>query len=185
MAKLVTKTYADALFQLAEEENKVDELYSEVIELKSVLDENEDLGNIMKHPKVDKEEKLNTIENIFSGRISKELCGFLHQIVVNNRYEDIDGILTYFIDEVKEYKKIGVAYVTTPTVLTDALKERIEQKLLETTEYVEMEMHYDVDESLIGGMKIRIGDRVVDSSVSTKLTELAKELRKIQVNVSI
>ena len=181
MAKLVTKTYADALFQLAVEENKVDDLYNEVKELIVVLNDNQELSNIMKHPKVNKEEKLKTINEIFSGRVSGELCGLLNQIVVNNRYEEIDGILECFIDEIKEYKKIGVAHVTTPTALTDALKAQVEQKLLSTTDYVEMEMHYEIDESLIGGMKIRIGDRVVDSSVSTKITELAKELRKIQV----
>lgn len=181
MAKLVTKTYADALFQLAVEENKVDELFTEVKGLIELLESNQDLSKIMKHPKVNKEEKLKTINEIFSGRISGELCGLLNQIVTNNRYEEIDGILECFIDEIKEYKKIGVAYVTTPAALTDALKAQIEQKLLDTTQYVEMEMHYSIDESLIGGMQIRIGDRVVDSSISTKIKELAKELRKIQV----
>jgi len=44
-----------------------------------------------------------------------------------------------------------------------------------------MEMTYAVDESLIGGMVIRIGDRVVDSSVKTKLDELKKQLRQIQL----
>lgn len=181
MAKLVTKTYADALFQLAVEENKVDELFEEVKSLLKLLDDNQDLSKVMKHPKVNKEEKLKTINEIFAGRVSGELCGLLNQVVLNNRYEEIDGILECFIDEIKEYKKIGVAYVTTPAALTDVLKAQIEQKLLETTKYVEMEMHYNIDESLIGGMQIRIGDRVVDSSISTKIKELAKELRKIQV----
>lgn len=181
MAKLVTKTYADALFQLAVEENKVDELFAEVKELLIILEDNEDLSKIMKHPSVNKDEKLKIINEVFSARVSGELCGLLNQVVMNNRYEEIDGILECFIDEIKEYKKIGVAYVTTPAALTDALKAQVEKKLLDTTDYVEMEMHYEVDESLIGGMKIRIGDRVVDSSISTKITELAKELRKIQV----
>jgi len=182
MAKLVTKTYADALFQLAVEENKVDDIYSEIKELKAILDTNEEIAKIMSHPSVDKNEKLQIIKDVFTGRVSGEVCGFLHQIVTNNRYEEIDGILNSFIDEIKEYKKIGVAYVSTPTALTDALKAQIEQKLLETTDYVSMEMNYEIDESLIGGMKIRIGDKVVDSSISTKLSELAKNLRKVQVN---
>ena len=184
MAKQVTKTYADALFQLAVEENKVDDLFEEVKILIEVLHENEDLNKIMCHPKVDKDEKIATVKEIFSGRASNELCGFINQIVVNNRYEEIDGILSCFIDEVKEYKKIGVAYVVTPTALNDGLRAKVEQKLLDTTGYTKMEMHYDVDKSLIGGMKIRIGDKVVDSSISTKLNELAKELRKIQLNIN-
>ena len=83
---------------------------------------------------------------------------------------------------VKESKKIGIAYVATPTDLTDAQKDRIRQKLLDSTDYVEMEMNYETDPSLIGGMRIRIGDRIVDSSISTKLNELAKSLRRIQLS---
>ncbi len=182
MAKQVTKTYADALFQLAVEEDNVDGLYSEVSELITVLDSNPELAKIMGHPSVDKNEKLAVIQNTFSGALSGELCGLLHQVVVNNRYEEIDGILECFTDMVKEYKKIGVAYVITPIELTDVQKEHIEKKLLDTTDYVKMEMNYDIDASLIGGMRIRIGDRVVDSSISTKLNELAKDLRRIQLN---
>jgi F-type H+-transporting ATPase subunit delta len=182
MAKLVTTTYAQALFQLAIEEEKVDELFMQVSELIAILDENPSLAKIMRHPGIDKNEKIDAIDNIFSGRISGEVCGLLHQVVLNNRYEEIDGILASFVSMVKEYKKIGVAYVQTPADLTDAQKSRIEQRLLETTDYVKMEMHYSVDRSLIGGMKIRIGDRVVDSSISTKLNELAKNLRRIQLN---
>ena len=58
----------------------------------------------------------------------------------------------------------------------------MEKRLLETTKYVRhFEMHYDVDSELIGGMVIRIGDRVVDSSVRTKLYDLTRELSKIQL----
>ena len=182
MAKLVSKTYADALFRLAVEENKVDEMNSEVLALIDILDKNPDLAKVMSHPSVDKNEKIDAITNIFKGRVSGELCGLLNQVVVNNRYTYIDDILSCFVGMVKEYKKTGVAYVVTPSQLSDAQKKKIEQKLIDTTEYVNMEMNYDIDPSLIGGMRIRIGDRVIDSSISTKLNELAKELRRIQLN---
>ena len=81
----------------------------------------------------------------------------------------------------KEVKKIGVAHVTTALELTDEQKEQIVKRLLETTAYESFEMTYAVDKSLIGGMVIRIGDRVVDSSIKTKLYELSKDLKKIQV----
>lgn len=51
-----------------------------------------------------------------------------------------------------------------------------------TTEYVEFEMSFNVDASLIGGLVIRVGDRVVDSSIRTRIEEMAKELGKIQLN---
>ena len=81
----------------------------------------------------------------------------------------------------KEEKKIGQAFVVTATALSDAQKKKIEKRLLETTKYETFEMDYKVDESLIGGMVVRIGDRVVDSSIQTKLYELTRNLRNVQV----
>ena len=57
----------------------------------------------------------------------------------------------------------------------------MEEKLLTTTGFKEMEMHYQLKKELIGGMVIRIGDRVVDSSVQNKLDDLKKQLLKIQL----
>ena len=71
--------------------------------------------------------------------------------------------------------------MSTAIALSDKQKDEIVKRLLETTKYESFEMNYKVDESLIGGMIIRIGDRVVDSSIKTKLYELSKDLRKIQV----
>lgn len=91
------------------------------------------------------------------------------------------AIFQYFIDKVKEVSGIGVAYVTTPTELSDAQKESVKARLLATTSYQTMEMNYQTDASLIGGMVIRIGDRVVDSSIRTKLSDLTKQLLQIQL----
>ena len=110
------------------------------------------------------------------------MIGFLTLVVSKGRYNDIPDILSYFIDMVKEYKHIGVAYVTSASVLSDRQKAQVEAKLLETTGYQSFDMNYQVDKELIGGMVIRIGDRVVDSSIKTKLSELTKELLKIQLN---
>ena len=91
------------------------------------------------------------------------------------------SVFDYFIDLVKEEKKIGRAFVATAVELSADQKAKVEQKLLDTTKYETFEMNYSVDTSLIGGMVIRIGDRVVDSSIKTKLFELTRELRKVQV----
>lgn len=181
MAKLISKTYGDALFELAVEENKVDVLLDEIEQLQSILKENDEFGKLMIHPKIIKEEKLQVAENVFKGRVSDELLGFLTIVISKDRYQDIDDILDYFITEVKKYKGIGVANVTTATPLKEEQCRKIEQRLLDTTSFKKMEMHYEINTALIGGMVIRIGDRVVDSSISTKLNELQKELLKVQI----
>ena len=60
--------------------------------------------------------------------------------------------------------------------VTEEQKQQIEKKLLSTTDYTAFEMDYQTDPSLIGGIIIRIGDRVVDGSVRTKLERMARSL---------
>ena len=181
MAKLVGTTYGEALFELAVEEKKEEAVLEEITQLREILVENPDFGKLMNHPKVTKEEKLKVLREVFENRISMELLGFLHLVVSKDRYGEIDAILDYFVDEVKRLKGIGIAYVTTAFHLSEAKKKEIEAKLLATTSFRKMEMHYRIEEDLIGGMVIRIGDRVVDSSVKNKLFELQRELLRTQV----
>lgn len=181
MAKLVSKTYGEALFEIAMEQNKARELMEEIQELQSVLACNPEFDRLMKHPGVPKQDKIKVMKAVFEGRVSGELTGFLEIIITKERYGELPAIFQYFTGKVKEVRKIGVAYVTTATELTDAQKESVKQRLLQTTSYRIMEMHYSVDAALIGGMVIRIGDRVVDSSIRTKINDLTKQLLQIQL----
>ena len=181
MAKLISKTYGDALFDLALEENRIDDYVAEVDALLTIFRDNPELSKLLNHPKISKEEKITVVGQIFEGKISKELLGLINMIVEKDRNNAMEDIFKYFIDRVKEYKNIGVAKVTSAVELSDAQKSQVEKRLLETTGYVKFEISYDVDKDLIGGMVIRIGDRVVDSSIRTRLYELTKELNKIQM----
>lgn len=181
MAKLVSKTYGEALYELATEQNKIDMFLSEVKTILQVLAQNKDFEKLMLHPKISKTEKVEVTKNVFEGRVSAELTGFITLIVSKERYSSLEDILNYFVDRVKEEKGIGVATVTTAVPIGEILKKQIEERLLETTKYKEMEMKFNVDPSIIGGMIIRIKDRVVDSSIQTKLNELQKQLYQIQL----
>lgn len=181
MAKLVSKTYGEALFDLALEDGTLSTIIDEVNVVKEAIDENPELLKLLSHPKINKEEKISVVENIFKGRVSDSLVGFLVIIVQKDRYGDLDGIFEYFTAKVREYKNIGVASVTSAVELTEEQKKQVEQKLLQTTEYSQFELSFTVDRSLIGGLVIRIGDRVVDSSIKTKLQVLAKDLRNATV----
>lgn len=181
MAKLVSKTYGEALFEIAMEENKARELMEEIQAVQKILEDNVELDKLLKHPGIPKQEKMQVLENIFKGRVSDELTGFLQIIISKERYGELQAIFQYFIDKVKAVRRIGVAYVTTAVKLTEAQMAQVQSKLLQTTKYQTMEMHYSVDSSLIGGMVIRINDRVVDSSIRTKLDDLTKQLLNIQL----
>ena len=181
MAKLVEQIYGEALFQTAMEANRADAFLEEVKLIRTVLRQNPEWDRLMKHPKISKQEKVEMMKGAFSGRISREMTGFLELILIKERYGQLQDIFRYFTEKVKDEKKIGTAYVTTPVELSEVRKADIQARLLDTTPYLTMEMHYAVDPSLIGGMVIRIKDRVVDSSIRTKLADMKRELLQIQL----
>ena len=131
MAKRVSSIYGNALFELAVEEKKMDALLSEVQTLQQILLENADLLSLLNHPEVSKIEKLDLLKNIFSGRASDEVLGFLSIIV--------------------------------------------EKK------YTSFEVDYQIDPALLGGLIIRIEDRVLDSSLKTQIEKLSKGLSKLSL----
>ena len=181
MAKLVSKTYGEALFDIGVEEQALEVLSEEAKAVLKAMSENPDLLRLLNHPKIVKEEKVSVMENIFKGQVSDTMVGFLVLVVQKDRYNEIEDILTYFLDKVREDKKMGVAYVTSAIPLSDAQKNQIKNKLLETTEYVDFEMNYQVEQAIIGGLIIRVGDRVLDSSIRSRLYSMSKELSNIQL----
>lgn len=183
MAKLVSKTYGEALYEAAMEsgEGKAVELMEEIRCVNEILKANPQFDELMKHPGIPKKDKLQVVADTLKGRVSDELAGLLEVVVSKERYKDLPAILDYYTGRVKEQQRIGTAYVTTAAELDEGQKKAVEAKLLETAGYRKMELHYDVDTSLIGGMIIRINDRVVDSSIRTKLDDMKKQLLQIQL----
>lgn len=182
MAKLAKMTYGKALLDLAVEENLVDALYEEAVAVENIVKEEKDFLLLMTHPKIPLEDKISTLDQVFGGKISKEMLGFLKLLLEKERFNELQGVLSFFIDEVKDIKGIGVAHVTTAVPLSTVQQKEIEDKLLATTKYQSMEMHFEVEPKIIGGMIVRIKDRVVDGSVETKISDLKKQLMRIQLS---
>ena len=170
MAKLISKTYGDALFEVAAEEDKLESHLEEVEAVLDVLKENEEYIKIIGYPRIPVEEKKAMIESAFKDKVEK------------GRFSKIEEILNYFVERVHEAEKIGTAEIKSAVELSEAQKKAVEDKLLTTTQYKKIIAKYSVDESLIGGMVIRIGDRIVDSSVKTKLETMARELSKVRLS---
>ena len=186
MAKIVSKTYGEALFQIIlEKEQEVagsgEELYGESRQMMEILKANPQFDEVLMHPGIAKTEKLDVATKVFQGRISPELFEFLKLTITKDRYRELPAIMEYVSEKMKEYKKIGVAFVSTAVELSAVQKEQVTKRLLETAPFKSLEMHYSVEPELIGGMVIRIGDRVVDTSVKSRLNDLTKQLLQLQL----
>ena len=183
MAKLAAEVYGEALFDLAVENGSIDTLAEQIKTAELAFSENPDFLELLTHPKITKEEKLSVVEAVFKGRVDDAVTGLLTVIVEKGRCTEIPAVFTLFLDKVREYRKIGVASVVSATELSAEQKKRIEDKLLSQTAYESFEMRYSTDASLIGGMVIRIGDRVVDASIKSKIERMAASLSKLQLSV--
>ena len=181
MAKLVSKVYGEALFEVAVDHKNAVPLMEETAQLEKILEENPEFDRLMKHPGIPKQEKLSMVEKIFRGRLSDDLTEFLKIVVTKERYGSLKAIFAYFTELVRESERMGTAYVDTAVELTAAQKQAVKERLLQTTSYRSFDVYYRVDPTLIGGMVIRVGDRVVDSSIRSKLEDMKKQLLNIQL----
>lgn len=176
MAKLVSKVYGDAYVSVVSEKNNLIDALEEIKLLKNILLENGEIIELLDSPKLDDEEKTAFIKGIFENHISVDSLGFLLTVIEKKRQAELLPIVDYVIDCIKELLLIGKATITTALELDDAKKERIVDELLNTSHYKSLEVEYVVDNSIIGGIVIRIGDRVVDSSVKTRIEKMRKML---------
>lgn len=182
MAKRVSSIYGDALFDLALEEDRMDDLAEEISAVKKVFLQNEELFKLLNHPEVHKSEKLAFVENAFQGEISEEVLGFLHVIIKKDRYNEIIPVCDRFLQRVKRHRGIGEATVTSAVTLSEDQKSAVEKRLLEVSRYQSLEIDYKVEPSILGGLIIRMDDRVVDSSLKTQIDTLSRQLSQIQLS---
>ena len=113
-----------------------------------------------------------------------ETEGLFGAVAEKGREETMPGILRAFLERAKREAGIGTAVITTAFPLSEEKKEEILKKLRETSEYREIEAEWTVDPSLIGGIVIRLGGRMVDGSVRNRLGRLKRELREMKIKES-
>ena len=204
MARLINKVYGDALFDYAVANDIVEKTYEESKDILDVLVSSKELKSFLVDPVVPKEKKKEALKSLFINELWKEnsilskvisifkssnikkgdntkIFNFLNIIIDKGRVGELISILTYFTDKVREYKGVGYAFVESAYELDENQKKALEKKLIETTDYNSFDINYKVDETLISGLKIKIKDRLVDSTLKTKIEDISKNLRGIRV----
>lgn len=181
MAKLAEDIYSKALFDMSVEHGAVDRFASEAALIREALEAEPEWLLLLTHPELSAEEKKDLVENCFKGKVSDDLTGFLVVVTKAKRADRLIQILDKYEKQVREYQRRGTAFVTSAAALSEEQKRALEKKLLETTQYTSYEIHYSVDVDLIGGLRIRIGDRLVDSSIRTRLDEMKKCLMNMRI----
>ena len=170
------------MFSLALENDKLDTIWEEVRMIRQILSENPTFVKTICHPEITKQDQIKLLDDAFKGKVSDEVMGFFHVLADKKRLKELDAVLEYFDRSAKEYKKIGVVYVTVPMELTKAQQDKIRERILEVSSYETLEMHVETDASLLGGMVIRIGDEILDNSIRSKMEHIARKINQIKLS---
>jgi F-type H+-transporting ATPase subunit delta len=177
-AEQLGKTYAHALIGAAKNEGVVDQVIEQLGQLvDQYLDASPQLTAAFASPRVDDNEKTRVIDTIFADEFHPILVKFLKIMARRGRLAYIRAVRDAAEDIHDELLGRVLALVQTAVPLSDALRDQITQRLA-TVMNKQVRLRETVDPDLIGGMLIRVGDRVFDSTVSTRLSKMAKKTRE-------
>ena len=173
----LTLRYAKSLLNLSIKQNCLDKTLVDMNYIKEVCSKNKDLVLLLKSPVVKTDKKTLILSSIFSTSVSEITMSFIAIITNKKREMYLQGIAESFISLYKNYSNIETVTITTPQPLDEKTK-------LEVLEFVKkngkknIEMKELINQELIGGMIIKIGDKELDASILRKIKNLKKLFNK-------
>ncbi len=172
--RLATR-YAKSLITLAIERNVLEETYKDIEFLHSISKANPEFALVLKSPIIAPEKKVVILESVTKGNISELTSSFMKLLIKKGRETNLYEITTSFIDQYKQHKEIHTVKLVTASPISDEVKEEIVNQVRDQTSMKNIELNATVDESLIGGFVLQIGDTLVDASISYDLNVIRKQ----------
>jgi len=178
MIDIIANRYAEALFQLSEDENVTKEIYNELHNVVETVKNNKDLDNVLKSPLVGKIEKVKLIESLFNNKINNNLKNFLKILVEKGRISSLKSIELTFKQLLNDKNNIIEGTVISAIPLTDKKVKELEGKL--SKKYNKnVTLENKVDQSILGGVLVRLGNTQIDGSVKTRLDNIKDQLSQV------
>jgi len=178
MISVIGSRYAEALFQVGEENNNTDKLYEELKEVVSIIVSNKELSGVIKSPLVGKEDKKNLIENIFKGQISLEISNFLKIVIDKDRVVALQEVEKSFKALLNEKNNILEGTVISAVTMEESELNKLQDKL--SNKYnKKVTLKNIVDETILGGVLVRLGNEEIDGTVKTRLSKIKEQLSQV------
>ena len=176
-ATRLSSRYAKSLLSLVVEQNKLEVTLSDMKHILGVCTENKDLSLLLKSPIVKTDKKIDILSEIFSKSVSDVTMAFIQIITTKKREMYLEGIAESFVSLYKTYKNIETVTITTPVPVDEITKSEI-LSFIKKNGKSEVELTETIDESIIGGMIVKMGDKQLDASVIRDIKELKKTFNK-------
>jgi len=166
--------YAKAVLNLAKEKGFAKEVNDDMILIQSTIEENHDLEVMLKSPIIKSGPKLAVLTQVFEKKVNGITMGLLNLLIENKRLPLLNLVAKEYVVIYDFLKGVEVAQITSAVPLTKELETDILKKIKESVGK-EISMNNVIDPSIIGGFIIRIGDKLYDSSVSSRLKNLLSQ----------
>jgi F-type H+-transporting ATPase subunit delta len=176
MSEIVANRYARALFEVAEERDAIDAIESQLRIIAESLYEHEDLRRVLMHPQVSVENKKELVNKLFEHQAGVEVLNLLRLLIDRKREAILDEVLVAFTHMANEKRGILDVTVTTAVALEEQEKQDLAQRLGKALGK-KLSIHVKVDKAIIGGILLRIGDRLFDGSIAGKLAGFKQEIK--------
>lgn len=172
---IVASRYANALLELAIENNTVSDYQKQIKFVYSVIKENPNLIDFLKCYTVENLDKKKLIEKIFKSEVNKDVLHFMFLLIDKKRINYIDKICLEFNSVCNEHRGVLEGVIYTTEALSDEQIKKIEDKIAIKLNK-KVELTNSINPSIIGGIKIVVNDTVFDNSVASRLNALKQEL---------
>ncbi|MDQ3392536.1 MAG: ATP synthase F1 subunit delta [Bacteroidota bacterium] len=169
--------YAKSLISLAEEKDVLETIHSDMLLFTKVVEENKAFPRILKNPIINHEKKLNILKSIFKDKVNPMTLAIFEIITRKNREAILPDIAKSFHHQYNVLNGIEEAKVITTFPIDAKMRQEFKNIVREKTGK-QVELKEEINESLIGGYILKIGDLQIDESINSKLKELKLEFSK-------
>jgi F-type H+-transporting ATPase subunit delta len=153
----------------------MEQVYGDMELIAKISKSNPDFVSMLKSPVIHADMKIKALDAILKKQVSELTVLFYKLLVKKERESVLPEIAKAFIEQYKVFNNIHVVNLTTAVALSDELIESILEQIRATTDMQKIELQTKVDESLIGGFILQIGDKMVEGSVSYDLKQIARQ----------
>lgn len=177
MAENVTiaRPYADAAFELACGASALGP-WSEVLDRLAAISADESMTDCIKNPKLSADQLFSLFVDVAGAGFTPEMQNFIRVLVDNERLQVLPEIRDLFVEFKNEHEGVQEAEIASAFPLDDATLANLKADL-ETRFKTKLDIRVSLDPELIGGVRIAIGDEVIDASVRGKLANMAAALK--------
>ncbi|MCM2675959.1 F0F1 ATP synthase subunit delta [Alkalicoccobacillus plakortidis] len=172
----VANRYAVALFQLAQSKGTLEKTGEELEIIQSVIKSTPELVKTINHPKVTLVTKKELVRKSFSGQVGADVLHTLLLLLERQRFSIVSDLSKAFTKLHHDLLNIADAMVYSAKPLTDEELKQVELVFAPKAGKSRLIATNKVDKELVGGVKIRIGDRIYDGSIKGQLNRLERNL---------